>query len=151
MEPEHSGEVINIYLRSKKRAPVTEVDTAEARRGSGLVGDHKKGGKRQVTVLSSEAWEAACNELGVAIDPGMRRANILTRGVDLRKSMGKHLRLGEIVLEIIGETDPCERMDEAEPGLMRTLTPDLRGGVFGRVLQAGVVKVGDSAVIELAP
>lgn len=150
MEPGHHGTVLKIFLRPEKRIAVTEVKSAEALRGSGLIGDHKKGGKRQVTVLAMESWEAACQEVGVEIDPGMRRANILTRGVDLRESIGSHLRLGGLVLEILGETDPCERMDEVEPGLMNALTPDWRGGVFGRVLQPGVIRVHDKAVIETA-
>jgi MOSC domain-containing protein YiiM len=34
-------------------------------------------------------------------------------------------------------------MDEIQPGLRRVLTPNLRGGVWGKVLQGGLLRVGD--------
>ena len=143
-----SGRVVRLFLREEKRVPVTEVKSAEARRGSGFVGDHKKGGKRQITVLSAEGWSAACAEIGASVDASLRRANVLVEGLDLRQSIGQFLRLGDLEIEVLGETDPCERMDEAQAGLMQALVPHLRGGVFGRVTQAGQVRVDDLASLH---
>jgi MOSC domain-containing protein YiiM len=143
-----SGRVVRLFLREEKRVPVTEVTSAEARRGSGFVGDHKKGGKRQITVLSAEGWSAACAEIGASVDASLRRANVLVEGLDLRQSIGQFLRLGDLEIEVLGETDPCERMDEAQAGLMQALVPHLRGGVFGRVTQAGQVRVDDLASLH---
>lgn len=142
------GVVRKIYLRSEKRTPVTSVESAVADCGSGLRGDHKKGGKRQVTILSLESWRAACDELGVDVDPSLRRANVLTEGVDLREAIGRKLVLGEVHIEVLGETDPCDRMDEASPGLKEALKPELRGGVFGRVVQPGTIDLGAAAYLE---
>ena len=142
------GVVRNIYLRSEKRTPVTSVESAVADCGSGLRGDHKKGGKRQVTILSIESWKAACDELGVDVDPSLRRANVLVEGVDLREAIGRKLVLGEVHIDVLGETDPCDRMDEASPGLQEALKPELRGGVFGRVVQAGRINLGATAYLE---
>jgi len=50
--------------------------------------------------------------------------------------------------EIRGETRPCERMDEACPGLREALLPESRGGVFGIVLRGGEVETGDTVTLE---
>ncbi|MGH7650467.1 MAG: hypothetical protein ACREMS_01360 [Gemmatimonadaceae bacterium] len=49
-----------------------------------------------------------------------------------------------------GELTPCERMDEALPGLRAAMRPEWRGGVFGRVMSAGIIRVGYPVAWELA-
>ena len=58
------------------------------------------------------------------------------------------LRLGPVVLEITGETKPCERMEEARAGLRAALTPEWRGGIFGHVVEDGLLRVGDPVEME---
>jgi MOSC domain-containing protein YiiM len=119
------------------------VVAAAARKGLGLVGNANQGGSRQVTVISREAVDAAARELGRPVDPSVRRANVLVEGIDLKDSRGRILRMGELRLEVGGETRPCERMDAAIPGLKAALDPDWRAGLYGTVLEDAVVKVGD--------
>ena len=56
--------------------------------------------------------------------------------------------IGDLVLEITGETDPCSRMDEARQGLRLALTPEWRGGVCCRVVTGGDIAVGDAVRLE---
>jgi MOSC domain-containing protein YiiM len=114
----------------------------------GMVGSVGRSRRRQVTILSQEAWEAATAALGQAVDPSMRRANILISGLDLHDTRGRVLRVGACRLVIGGELTPCERMDEAAPGLQATLEPVWRGGVFVQVQEGGVVRVGDAVEWE---
>ena len=101
-------------------------------------------GGRQVTVVSHEAWNDVCRDLGADLDWTTRRANLLIGGVDLVKSTGRALRIGQLLLEVTGESRPCERMDEAWDGLRAALRLAWRGGVCCRVVQGARVRVGDT-------
>lgn len=138
------GKVLNVYLRPSSRTPVRDVAEAKALPGKGLEGDHAGGGRRQVTLLAREAWEAACAQLGIELDPGARRANLLIEGVDLADSRGRTVKVGGVRIRITGETKPCQLMDDTHLGLRDALVPDWRGGAFGELLDAGVIRPGDA-------
>jgi MOSC domain-containing protein YiiM len=138
-----------IAMRSASRDPMTQLTETQVTSERGVTGDLRGSpGPRQVTVLSAEAWQAACDELGTDLPWHMRRSNFLIRGVNLAGTAGSQLRIGEVLLEITRETDPCARMDEQHPGLQQALTPHWRGGVCCRVRSGGTVRIGDR--VELA-
>lgn len=121
--------------------------TASLVAGRGLAGNANQGGRRQVTLLAEEGWADAMSELGgepgTALDPSLRRANLLISGIHLEKTRGRVLRIGSCRLRIFTETTPCHQMDEAWPGLQRALRPAWRGGVCAQVLDGGEIAVGD--------
>lgn len=117
--------------------------------GRGIEGNTCRSSTRQVTIIERDKWSAMMQELGGAIDPAARRANIMVSGVDLNASRGRVLRLGGVRVRIRGETRPCERMDEALPGLRTAMDAEWRGGAFAEVLDDGVVTVGDRVEWEL--
>jgi MOSC domain-containing protein YiiM len=137
------GEVVKIWLKRFKRGPMDPVMFAEAVPGRGLAGNANQGGKRQVTIIDADRWQEACAELGVDVDPTARRANLMLRGIDLENMRGHTLRVGPMRVRIYNETRPCERMDEAQPGLRAALQPRWRAGAYGEIVEGGVVKVGD--------
>jgi MOSC domain-containing protein YiiM len=144
-----AGVVEEILLWPTKGCPrPTVVRNAQAEPGIGLQGDQKRGQRRQVTLLAAEAWNTATEELGVDAPPSSRRANVVIRGLDLGPTIGRRLRLGPVLLQIHGETDPCEMMERVAPGLKEALTPDCRAGVFGAVLEGGAISVGDPVTVE---
>ena len=53
-----------IWLKPVKGEPLQEVENASVRSDHGLVGNAERGGRRQVTVLSAEDWEAANAQAG---------------------------------------------------------------------------------------
>jgi len=123
-------------------------ETATLVAGRGLTGNANQGGRRQVILLSEEAWNDATAELGMPLDPATRRGNLLLSGIDLEKTRGRTLRIGAARLRIFMECTPCERMEQACPGLQEFLRPHWRGGACAEVLAGGEIRIGDEVEWE---
>jgi MOSC domain-containing protein YiiM len=132
-----------IWIKRAKRGPMDARERAAATAGRGLAGNANQGGRRQVTLLDAGRWRDAERVLGTAVDPRARRANLYTEGIDYRDSRGRVLRVGSVRIRVNGETRPCERMDEAHPGLRAALSPEWRAGVYGELLDDGELALGD--------
>ena len=140
-----TGEIINIWIKRAHRGVMDAVQTADAIAGRGLVGNADQGRRRQITIIDEAAWREAASETGADVDPSKRRANVMLRGIPLADSRGRLLRLGTCLVRILGETRPCEQMEEAQAGLRKALSPNWRAGVFGEIVEGGAIHVGDSA------
>lgn len=140
-----TGEIVSIWVKRAHGGPMDAVAEAQLLSGRGLAGSANQGGRRQITVIAEDAWRDVQNELRAEVDPSARRANVLLRGIDLENSGGKTLRLGQCLVRLLGETRPCELMDEMQPGLRKALAPEWRGGAFGEILEGGAIHVGDPA------
>lgn len=138
-----SGRVEAIWVKPAHRGPLVAADDVRAIAHSGLEGNSHQGGRRQVTLLSARAWNEVQKELDRQLDPSLRRANLLLAGVDLGESKDRVILVGSVPILIHGETRPCERMEQACPGLRATLARDWRGGAYGKVLRDGTIRVGD--------
>lgn len=132
-----------LWVKRAKRGPMDAVDRVEFIVRRGIAGNADLGGRRQVTVLSLDRWRAATAHLDPALDPALRRANVLVSGIDLESSRGRTLVLGDQRLEILGETRPCRLMDFARDGLLAALDARWGGGVYGRALTSGPIRLGD--------
>jgi len=117
--------------------------TIELVAGRGVAGSADQRGRRQVTIIEREVWDALMRELGSDAGPETRRANVLVSGIDLRASRGRVLRIGGTRVRVAGEVKPCERMEEAVPGLRASMFPEWRGGAFAEIIEGGLVSVGD--------
>jgi MOSC domain-containing protein YiiM len=115
--------------------------------GRGIVGDANQGSTRQVTILSDKDWSEVTAQPGTP-DPIVRRANLLVSDVDLRNSRNKILQIGRVRIRLLGEVRPCERMEEAQPGLRIAMSVPYGGGAFGEVLDDGEIAVGDRVTLE---
>ena len=143
------GRVEAIWIKRSHRGPMDRVDTATLVVDRGLADSVDRSRRRQVTLLSREAWDRCMTELGADADPAHRRANILVSGLELGNTRGRILGIGVARLAIGGELTPCERMDEVVSGLQEVMRPDWRGGVFAQVVAGGIIRVGDR--IDWAP
>ena len=143
-----SGRVEALWTKRAHRGPMEVRHEAAFVAGRGIEGNTCISSTRQVTIIAREQWQALMRELGADVDPAARRANVLVSGITLAGTRGRILRLGGVRVRIRGETRPCERMDEACPGLRAAMDPDWRGGAFAEVLDDGLVSVGDAATWE---
>ena len=119
------------------------VREAQVVASKGLVGNADQGRRRQVTLIEREVWASLMERTGGALDPSTRRANLMVSGVPLKDSRGRVLNIGQCRVRVLGESKPCERMEEALPGLESAMYPDWRGGAFGELLDDGLIVVGD--------
>lgn len=139
----HTGKVEAIWLKRMKLGPMDPVERAELKAGRGLVDNANQGGKRQVTLIEQEIWQSLMDQLGASLDPSARRANVMVSGISLADSRRRILQIGPCRIRIYGETTPCERMDEAWPGLQEAMRDKWGGGAFSEVLDDGEIALGD--------
>jgi len=138
-----AGRLEAIWIKRAHRVPMTAVSEARVIAGQGLADSVDRSRRRQITLVEREIWEQAVAALGGDVPPSRRRANLLVSGLPLVGMRGRTLLIGSVRVMIGGELKPCERMDEALPGLRAALYPDWNGGAFAQVLSDGVIRVGD--------
>lgn len=142
-----AGRVEWISIRPARNVPVTVLDEVIVETDGGLRGDHYSGqnGKRHVTLLQAEHLPVLAAFLGTSVvDPALLRRNLIVSGLNLLALKGQRFRLGEeVILEYTGECYPCSKMETAlGEGGYNALRG--HGGITARVVQGGVVRVGDS-------
>jgi MOSC domain-containing protein YiiM len=138
------GTVVGLQLCTGKRQPMSPVSSVQAIESLGLEGDQhaKPDSKRQVLLIEAETLE----KLGLHV--GVVRENITTRGIDLMKlPIGTRLSIGQAVLELTVECEPCRLMDELRPGLRETLKG--QRGMLACVMQSGPIHVGDVILVQV--
>lgn len=146
-----SGRIEALWLKRAHRGVMDPVAEAEFVVDVGLAGSVGRSRRRQVTLIERERWNQQMATLGGENDPGSRRANVMVSGISLPHTRGQVLRIGAHVrLAIGGETTPCERMEEALPGLQELMRENWGGGAFAQVIAGGMVRVGDPVEWEPA-
>lgn len=149
--PSTAGRLEAIWRKRAHRGPMDPLTEAVLEAGRGITGDANSGGRRQVTIIERERWDAHMAALDASLDPSTRRANLMISGLALANTRGRTIRVGSARICIFGETKPCERMEEALPGLRRTMYDNWGGGAFGEVVEGGIITVGDQVAWEDDP
>lgn len=143
-----SGRIEALWIKRAHRGVMDPADSVTLVEGKGIASDANFGrAKRQVTVIEKEVFDRIRTKLP-SVDPSMRRANVMVSGIRLANSRMQILTLGDVRIQLYGETRPCERMDAQVDGLTGALDPEWNGGAFGVVLDDGTISLGDTATLD---
>lgn len=149
--PMRPGRVVWIGLRSARRRPMTNVQSAEAEVGKGLVGDRFKArheGRWQVTLVQQEHLAAIGSCLGrESVAPELLRRSLVVEGINLLALKGKRFRIDGVLLEYTGECHPCSRMEESQGEGGYNMVRG-HGGITARVIVGGVISLKDSILVD---
>jgi MOSC domain-containing protein YiiM len=139
--------VLSIHTAPGRRLPTRSVPQVVAEAGAGLVGDRYHGSRhRHVTIQAIGALEAAAEELGRPVDPGLTRRNITVSGGSVPTNPGTRVTIGDVELEVVRVAAPCRLLDDTlGPGAARALHD--RGGAVLRLLSSGTISVGDPVAV----
>lgn len=136
-----------IGIRPGRKQELLVVDAAKALAGFGLDGDHRcsktPGSARQVTLISSEFIRMIETYIGLeCIDPVLLRRNLVVSGINLNALRYQQFKIGSAVFEATALCHPCVRMDQAlgQGGAVAMLG---YGGLCARILESGMLRVGD--------
>lgn len=113
---------------------------------------------RQVHLLHAELFDHLAT-LGHQVRPGDLGENVTTRGVPLLElPVGTRLRIGSAVITVTGLRNPCQQINDFQPGLLKqVLRTDADGnverltGVMGIVSRGGAIRAGDAVQVDLPP
>ncbi|REJ74401.1 MAG: MOSC domain-containing protein [Planctomycetota bacterium] len=148
-----TGRVEWIGLSPEPRGEMRVVESAAARVGNGLEGDHHaesaKPSKRQVTLIQAEHLPAVAGLCGLdEVRPEQLRRNVVVARINLLALKDRRFRVGEALLEGTGPCVPCSRMEEnLGPGGYNAMRG--HGGITARVVEPGVIRIGDAVRLEL--
>jgi MOSC domain-containing protein YiiM len=144
--------VVSIHIAATGKAAMQPVKQARAVPGKGLEGDRyysqlgtfskDPGSGRDLTLIELEAIEALNRDYHVALDVGISRRNIVTRGVALNHLVGREFHIGEVIARGMRLCEPCAHMEKLTvKGAMRGLIH--RAGLRADVVRGGVIRVDD--------
>lgn len=145
-----AGRVSWIGLRPDRTTPMQSVDQAEVGLVGGLVGDRytAKNGRRAVSFIDGAHLPLIAARMGREhLTPALLRRNIVVDGINLLALKGTRFRVGEALFEYTVRAHPCTKMEDAlGPGGWNAMRG--HGGVLGRVIEPGVIRVGDAVTFE---
>jgi MOSC domain-containing protein YiiM len=139
------AQVLFLQHGPKRKEPMVPSPSLKLVEGLGIDGDHhaKPRSSRQVLLMAEEN----CDAFGLV--PGEVRENIVTRGIDLQAlPAGTRLEIGEALLEITKDCEPCSFIDGLRPGLREKMVG--RRGMLARVIRSGEIRIGDEIRVRLA-
>jgi MOSC domain-containing protein YiiM len=132
------GTVRSLSIKVEKGAKSLFRESVQVTPG-GLDGDHHMGHsrRRQILLLSSSLLDE------LELEPGDLYENVVVDGIDVMSLQeGQSLWLGDALVEVTVPCEPCTHMDRVRPGLREQLKD--RRGMFVRVIEPGIVRVGDT-------
>ena len=144
------GKIIAVCVSEKKGTVKRNVGTATFIENFGVEGDaHAGKWHRQVSLLSHDEVERF-RARGAQVEDGAFGENLLVEGFDFKSyPVGTIFTCNDVVLEITQIGKKCHSECEIFHQVGDCIMP--REGVFARVLQGGVISVGDELTVGEKP
>jgi MOSC domain-containing protein YiiM len=103
---------------------------------------HKPEEGRQITLFEVETLEALSRDAKITMLPEEHRRNVTVEGVPLNHLVGRKFWLGQTLLEATRLSTPCRHIEEI---LGKAVFDPMinRSGLNCRILEGGVVRIGD--------
>ena len=149
------GTIEAIYIAPSGGAAIEKLEQIETIAHRGLAGDRYCEGtgywsgtdECQVTLIEAEDLEAIQRDSRIKVLNGEHRRNLVVRDLRLGDLAGKQFRIGTTVLEYDRPRPPCAYIQSlTEPGMTKALLAC--GGICARVVESGVIRVGDAVVVD---
>lgn len=137
------AQVSGIFISKQRHAAMLPLTETEIIADWGLKDDRKAraGSKRQVLLVDENTLRS------VDLQPGDLNENLTICGLDVNTlKPGQQVRIGGALLEVTGPCTVCGELEHVRAGLKDELRD--RRGTLTRVLETGMVRIGDPLVIE---
>jgi len=150
--PMSVGVIESIWVAPKAGAPARSVVEVRAIAGLGLEGDRHVAGTgtfpsrlpgSALTLIGAEVCESFTPVLSV----GEHRRNLVTRGIDLNRLVGREFFVGTTRCRGMRLNEPCSVIQgyAARP-ILRALVH--RGGLRADIVEDGIIRVGDEVRVS---
>lgn len=149
------GRIVAIHIHDREGGEPFAIDEARLVAGRGIEGDVNFAAAGQdpsprradaaLTLIESEALEAARRDHGFELSAAGSRRNVLTEGLALNHLVGREFRVGTAVCFGVELCEPCGHLERlTRKGAVKALIH--RGGLRARILRDGVARPGDTVV-----
>ena len=138
------GRVVSIYVSSGTGDPMRPLTDVRAVAGKGLDGDRYFGSEvgTQLTLIEAEAIEAVEEKVGLKLELGDARRNVVTRGIVLNDLLDHEFEVGDVRLRGVRLSEPCQHLASlTDERILRGLVH--KGGLKCEILNDGLIRVGD--------
>jgi hypothetical protein len=148
------GVLKSIYISPDAGEPMEFADAIELVAGIGIEDDRYGMGKgvfsktkpkiRHLSLISSEAIEAANRDRAIPFTEADTRRNVITAGIDLNNLVDVRFNIGNVALRGVELCHPCNRPSiiNGKPGFKEAFLGG--GGLRAEVLSSGLIVVGDT-------
>lgn len=147
------AKVAEVLIADSPSSQMRAVEVVRAVAARGLEGDryffgvgtfspHPQRPDFEITFIEKECVEGFVKEVGLPFTAALARRNIVTEGIRLNDLVGRKFFVGEALIEGIRLCEPCNYL--AKQSFAETLHGLVRkGGLRARILEGGMVRVGD--------
>ena len=133
-----TGTIDHLFIKPGHREDMIPVQTLNVVKQKGIEGDASFGrSKRQILIISHDVVDS------YGLMPGDLRENITVSQFNLSAIPAEaRLSIGDVVLEVTGDCNPCDRLEELRIGLMDEIHGNR--GILARVIEPGEITVGQT-------